>query len=233
LDARIGILEGDVDGELPDLPGDLDVVVHCAASVLFDPPIDEAFRTNVLGAKGLYEKVAAAGGRPHLVHVSTAYVAGVAKGIVPETPLEHDIDWREETEAAMGAHKLVEAQSRKPELLDRFVGRSRREHGRAGPKVVAEHAEERRREWVRKRLVHYGRARAQTLGWPDVYTLTKALGERAVEELAARHALQLSIVRPSIVESALRIPHPGWIEGFKMAEPIILAYGRGPSPGFR
>jgi HAD superfamily hydrolase (TIGR01490 family) len=232
LDERIEIVEGDVEGELPVLPGDLDVVFHCAASVLFDPPIDEAFRTNVLGAKALYEKVAAAGGRPHLVHVSTAYVAGVAKGIVPETPLEHDIDWREETEAAMGARTLVEAQSRKPELLDRFVARSRREHGRAGPKVVAEHAEERRREWVRKRLVHYGRARAQTLGWPDVYTLTKALGERAVEELAARHSLPLSIVRPSIVESALRVPHPGWIEGFKMAEPIILAYGRGAIPEF-
>src|SRR5204862_1323102 len=42
----------------------------------------------------------------------------------------------------------------------------------------------------------------------------------------------LSIVRPSIVESALSVPFPGWIEGFKMAEPIILAYGRGAIPEF-
>ena len=27
-------------------------------------------------------------------------------------------------------------------------------------------------------------------------------------------------------------PYPGWIEGFKMAEPIILAYGRGELPEF-
>src|SRR5205807_8415137 len=101
------------------------------------------------------------------------------------------------------------SQSRKPELLDRFLSRARGEHGRAGPKVVSEHAEERRREWVRRRLVEYGRARAQTLGWPDVYTLTKALGERAVEEVAARHELRLSIVRPSIVESAYEVPSPG------------------------
>jgi HAD superfamily hydrolase (TIGR01490 family) len=80
--------------------------------------------------------------------------------------------------------------------------------------------------------VEYGRARAQTLGWPDVYTLTKALGERAVEELAARNSLRLSVVRPSIVESAYEVPSSGWIEGFKMADPIILAYGRGAIPEF-
>jgi HAD superfamily hydrolase (TIGR01490 family) len=40
------------------------------------------------------------------------------------------------------------------------------------------------------------------------------------------------VIRPSIIESALQRPHPGWIEGFKMAEPLILAYGRGELPEF-
>ncbi|MDP9317756.1 MAG: HAD-IB family hydrolase, partial [Actinomycetota bacterium] len=35
-----------------------------------------------------------------------------------------------------------------------------------------------------------------------------------------------------IIESALETPYPGWIEGFKMAEPLILAYGRGELPEF-
>src|SRR5213076_3348684 len=48
----------------------------------------------------------------------------------------------------------------------------------------------------------------------------------------AEHSLPLSVVRPSIVESALQVPSPGWIEGFKMAEPIILAFGRGAIPEF-
>jgi len=126
----------------------------------------------------------------------------------------------------------VEAQSRKPELLDSFMAKARRRHSRAGPQTVAENAEVRRRDWVSKRLAEYGRARAQTLGWPDVYTFTKAMGERAVEELAAEAKLPLSIVRPSIIESALVHPQPGWIEGFKMAEPIILAYGQGNIPEF-
>ncbi|HXF57570.1 MAG TPA: HAD-IB family hydrolase [Actinomycetota bacterium] len=232
LDARVRVLEGDVAEDLPDLPSDLDVAIHCAASVSFDPPVDHAFRTNLLGTVRLYRALAEAGSRPHLVHVSTAYVAGTKKGVVPEAPLEHDVSWRDELEAALEARRSVEAASRKPEMLERFLERARGEHGRAGPQEVAAAAEELRREWVDRRLVQYGRARARSLGWPDVYTFTKALGERAAEEVAGEAGLPLSIVRPSIIESALRHPYPGWIEGFKMAEPIILAYGRGSIPEF-
>ncbi|HXJ62733.1 MAG TPA: SDR family oxidoreductase, partial [Actinomycetota bacterium] len=230
FEERVEVLEGDVVGELPDFPDDLDLVYHCAATVSFDSPIDEGFRANVVGATSLYRKVAESGSRPHLVHVSTAYVAGSRKGVIPEASLDHGIDWQAELAYALSARERVEEASRRPELLDSFVKRSKSEHGRAGPQEVAEHAESARRAWVTKRLVHYGRARAQTLGWPDIYTLTKALGERAVEETAGD--LSLSIVRPSIIESAYIHPHPGWIEGFKMAEPIILAYGRGAFPEF-
>ena len=37
----------------------------------------------------------------------------------------------------------------------------------------------------------------------------------------------MSIVRPSIIESAWAEPRPGWIRGFRMAEPVILSYARG------
>ncbi|MGH2676356.1 MAG: SDR family oxidoreductase, partial [Actinomycetota bacterium] len=231
LEGRIEVIEADVADGPPDLPGDLDVAFHCAASVSFDPPIDEGFRANVLGPANLYRAIQAAGGAPHVVHVSTAYVAGVARGIVAEEPLTHDVDWVAERDAAFEARRAVDAASRKPEMLDAFLRRARREHSRAGPQTVADDAERRRREWVDRRLVQYGRARAQTLGWPDVYTLTKALGERVAEEAAAAGA-PVSVVRPSIIESAHRHPFPGWIEGFKMAEPIILAYGRGNIPEF-
>ena len=87
-----------------------------------------------------------------------------------------------------------------------------------------------RRDWVTRELVRVGTERARSLGWTDCYTFTKALGERVVEERA--RTAPTTIVRPSIIESALRRPHPGWIEGFKMAEPLILAYGRGELPEF-
>ncbi len=232
LKERVDVVEGDFSQAGLELPGGLDVVIHCAATVAFDPPIDEGFKTNLLGAVALYGAVLATNAAPHLLHVSTAYVAGNRKGVIPEATLDHRVNWRAEAELAIRARDDVEAASRKPEILDSFLRKARAEHGRAGPKSVADDAEERRTTWVKKRLVQYGRARAQTLGWPDNYTFTKAMGERAVEELAAAHAAPLSIVRPSIIESSYAHPFPGWIEGFKMAEPIILAYGRGTIPEF-
>ncbi len=226
---RIEVAAGEVSDASEVLDGDFDVVIHCAGNVSFDPPIDEAFATNLLGAEALYQAVADHGD-PHVVHVSTAYVAGTTKGVVPEASLEHDVDWRAEADSAMAARRDVERASRRPALLDRLMEEARDEHSRAGPQAVAAAAEEARRAWVEERLVEHGRARARSLGWPDVYTLTKALGERCAEEICAD--VPLSIVRPSIIESALEHPEPGWIEGFKMAEPIILGFGRGEIPDF-
>ena len=54
LDTRVEIIEGDLPN-VPQLPADLDIVVHCAGDVSFDPPIDQAFTTNVIGTKALIE----------------------------------------------------------------------------------------------------------------------------------------------------------------------------------
>ena len=232
LDERVTIVDGDFSRAVPELPDDIDIAIHSAATVAFDPPIDEGFQTNLFGAMNLYRGVIESGSRPCLVHISTAYVAGVAKGVVPEDTLDHRVDWRTEGELALQARHDVEAQSRRPEMLDDFMDKASKEHSRAGPMAVAEDAEQRRKDWVSKRLTHYGRSRARSLGWPDVYTFTKAMGERAVEELADLEDLPLSIVRPSIIESALVHPAPGWIDGFKMADPIIRAYGLGQIPEF-
>ena len=232
LDERVDVIDGDFGRGLPEVPAGIDVAMHSAATVSFDPPIDEAFMTNLQGAMNLYGGVIAGGSTPALVHVSTAYVAGVQKGVIPEGPLEHRVDFRLELELAMSARADVEAASRKPEMLNAFMDLARDEHSRAGPTTVADDAEDRRQKWVTKRLVEYGRTRARSLGWPDVYTFTKAMGERAVEELAAEANLPLSIVRPSIIESAYTHPFPGWIDGFKMADPIIRAYGLGQIPEF-
>ncbi|HKT05249.1 MAG TPA: HAD-IB family hydrolase [Rugosimonospora sp.] len=225
IGAELGAAEG------VGFPDDLTAVLHAASTVSFDPPIDDAFRTNVRGVVDLYEGVRAAGGTPHVVHVSTAYVAGARKGVVPEVALDHSADWRTELAAAMDARAEVERDSRRPEALSKALSKARREHGKSGPQSAAKAAEEARREWVTDRLIDYGRLRAQSLGWPDVYTFTKALGERVAEELLTG-SLPLSVVRPAIVESALSHPYPGWLDGFKMADPLILAYGRGILPEF-
>lgn len=70
-----------------------------------------------------------------------------------------------------------------------------------------------------------GAAEAARHGFHDVYTLTKALGERLVAR--ERGSVPVAIVRPAIVESALAEPIPGWIEAVRVADPLLAAYGRG------
>jgi HAD superfamily hydrolase (TIGR01490 family) len=228
---RIRIIEGGL-GSVPALPKDLDVVIHSASTVSFDPPIDQAFDTNVGGAIGLYEALLAAGGDPRVVHVSTCYVGGLRKGVAPEARLTHDVDWRAEYAAARSARDRVELLSREPERLRGFMDAAREVHGKEGPQAAARASEEARIAWVTAQLVDAGRARAESLGWTDVYTLTKAFAERAAETLWADNGHRLSVVRPAIIESAVQHPFPGWIDGFKVADPLILAYGRGLLPEF-
>ncbi len=231
--ARVGVLEGDL-ADAPRLPDGLDAVVHCAGDVSFDPPVDKAFRTNVVGTRDLLARIDEAAAREdrdlHYVHVSTAYVAGRRRGHIPEGPVEHDVDLPAELAWGLAQAEAVEHRSRGADELTRARRRAEREHSRAGMLTAAQATETARREWVKDELVRIGTERARSLGWTDCYTFTKALGERVVEEWAREH--RASIVRPSIIESALERPYPGWIEGFKMAEPLILAYGRAELPEF-
>jgi alcohol-forming fatty acyl-CoA reductase len=232
--ARVGVVEGDL-ADVPVLPTDLDAVVHCAGDVSFDPPVDEGFTSNVIGTRDLLARIdeatAASGRDIHYVHISTAYVAGRRRGSIPEAPVEHDVDLDRELEWGLGQRKAVEDRSREAELLTKERKKAEREHSRAGLLTAARATETARKQWVKDELVRIGTERARSLGWTDCYTFTKAMGERVVERWAAT-GRRTSIVRPSIIESALERPHAGWIEGFKMAEPLILAYGRGELPEF-
>jgi HAD superfamily hydrolase (TIGR01490 family) len=96
--------------------------------------------------------------------------------------------------------------------------------GPAGTPAVARATERLREKWVKDRLVERGRVHANSMGFSDIYSFTKAMAEHAVVELHGD--IPLSIVRPSIIESALAEPFVGWLEGFRMAEPLILAFGR-------
>ena len=231
--ARVAVLEGDL-GDVPVLPSDLDAVVHCAGDVSFDPPVDEGFRTNVVGTRDLLDRVRAASADIHYVHISTAYVAGRRRGRVAEESIDHSVDLEQELAWGLAQRGSVEQRSRSAELLGEKRRKAERTHGRAGLLTAARATEEARKEWVKEELVRLGTERARSLGWTDCYTFTKALGERVVEEYARdpQAPARASIVRPSIIESALAKPYPGWIEGFKMAEPLILAYGRAELPEF-
>jgi len=248
---RVSALGGDVATEGMDLdPDDLallatcDIVIHSAAAVSFDSALDDAVEVNLLGPHRVAQAVrdcaairtepTAAGLAPgvpaHLVAVSTCYVAGSRRGrapeqLVDESPFFVDVDWRAEVDNARRARVRAESDSRTPERLEALRDEAYDGLGPAGGPAIAERTEQLRQRWVAKVMTAAGRSRASSLGFPDAYAFTKALGERALVE--TRGDVPVSIVRPSIIESALAEPSPGWIRGFRMAEPVIAAYARG------
>jgi HAD superfamily phosphoserine phosphatase-like hydrolase len=194
----------------------VDVVIHSAAAVAFDSPLDSAVEINLMGPVRIAQTLNDLGITPHLVAVSTCYVAGNRRGSAPEElvsegPFDLGLNWRKEVTAARRLRSDLEAASRDPEHLRELRKQAK--------------TEQLRERWVSDQLVEAGRARAASVGWPDAYAYTKALGEQALTE--TKGPVPVSIVRPSIIESALAEPFPGWIRGFRMAEPVILSYARG------
>ena len=221
-----------------------DVVIHSAATVSFDSALDDAVEINLLGpmrVAAAMRAAAAARTEPtrggldadepaHLIAVSTCYVAGSRRGSAPEelideSPFFVDVAWEAEVESARRVRVDAEQASRTPERLSDLAKQARRSLGAAGGPALTDKVEQLRRQWVDQQLTNAGRARASSLGFPDAYAFTKALGERALIE--TRGDVPVSIVRPSIIESAFAEPSPGWIRGFRMAEPVIAAYARG------
>jgi alcohol-forming fatty acyl-CoA reductase len=208
-----------------------DIVIHSAATVSFDAPLTQAVEINLLGPARVGAAVAASGSGAHLISVSTAYVASTHQGEAKEELLSEnrftlDVDWEDEVKAARRLRDDLQAASRRSDRLAGFTKDARNEIGGAGEHLLAARAEKIREEWVRTELVEAGTARAHSLGWPDAYPFTKAMGERVLVEQWAG-TVPITLVRPSIIESALEEPRPGWIRGFRMAEPIIISYARG------
>ena len=208
----------------------VDIVIHSAAAVAFDSPLDSAVEINLMGPVRIAQTLNDLGITPHLVAVSTCYVAGNRRGNAPEElvsegPFDLGLNWRKEVTAARRLRSDLEAASRDPEHLRELRKQAHTELGAAGAPALAAKTEQLRERWVSDQLVEAGRARAASVGWPDAYAYTKALGEQALTE--TKGDLPVNIVRPSIIESALAEPFPGWIRGFRMAEPVILSYARG------
>lgn len=102
---RVRAIAGDVTS--PGLGMDVDeraaaaeavtAVMHCAASISFDLPLDDARLINVEGTREIIafaREAKAAGGLDRFVHVSTAYVAGITRGTFREEQLDAGQDFR-------------------------------------------------------------------------------------------------------------------------------------------
>ena len=79
------------------LAEDVGAILHCAASISFDMPLDEARAINVEGTReviGFARECKALGRLERFVHVSTAYVSGKFEGTFRERQLDAGQEFR-------------------------------------------------------------------------------------------------------------------------------------------
>jgi thioester reductase-like protein len=240
LKSKVEVVEGDVsepglglDAAVQErLARSLDVIVNSAGLTDFNPDLRDALSSNVDSAVNLLDflrRCAKAG----LMHLSTCYVVGMRDGRVTEELQDNynpagdpAFDAEREIATLRETIERIEARSESPELSKAL----RRQALGRGVDAADAPAEElqgvlkrNRARWARNRLVRVGLRRAQHLGWPNIYTFTKSLGE----SILARHGreLPIAIVRPSIVESSEHSPFIGWNEGINTSGPLSYLLG--------
>jgi len=205
VESRIHVLSGDAarpsagldDAQVEALRGRVKLVLNCAGLVEFFPAVDRSIDANVTSVERLLELTSALGAK--LLHVSTCYVAGAGDGLVEESdPISGFYPRR--LDSADHSFDAVRELAECRQAIER----------------VSEGLEGKRRA---NALTELGRSRSARWGWVNTYTYSKSLGEQI---LAAQSDVEYSIVRPAIVESSLRYPFPGWIEGGRTAAPLVL-----------
>ena len=231
------------------LLAEVDTMFNSAATVVFDEPLDISVRANVEGPQALLELAQSSRRRVDFVHVSTAYVNGQRSGRIDDEELPIDSDMRQiidavsgggfDPEAEVAACRAFCADIREEASSEAFTRDLKRDilrqYPRSGGRKMTRKRLEglvvaRRDKWIARRLVGEGMRRGKARGWTDVYTYTKAMGEQLLT--LRRGDVPLVIVRPSIIESSLSDPEPGWITGLKVMDPLLAAYGRGMIPDF-
>ena len=252
VDRKVEAVSGDLgeprlglkDDDYARLQHEVDLVINCAALVSFDAPLDDALSLNTLGPQRILEFAKGSNGAA-VAHVSTCYVNATRAGYVPEEPvdpsrlsltargaarLSSDID----DEVAAIQRRIRRLREQDTSLLHRLsfaikacIRLTHRtpaaDNGQSGEGATEP-------DWLEHRLVAEGMRWAQHRGFNDTYTLTKTLGEKLVQR--HRGDVPTLIMRPSVVESAYESPEPGWLDGMRMIDPLIVAYGRNLVPDF-
>ena len=219
---------------------DTDVIINGAGNVTFNPPLESALRTNVVGSNNIIA-MARMMKKPRLVHVSTCFVAGKRSGPIWENepvvgyfPRKNELvgtvfDVNREIEdcarlseqARQEADDAVQIAKFREAARERFIeeGRDPDEESELKSAIFRE-----RKMWIRERTTELGAERAEYWGWTNIYTYSKSLAEQII---AQQDDIVKILVRPSIVESSQSYPFPGWNEGFTTTAPLILIALRG------
>ncbi|KAG5026302.1 hypothetical protein JHK86_022216 [Glycine max] len=189
-----------VSGLLASLAHKFDVVMHVPAIPLVG--YDIAIGTNTMGAFHVVNFAKSCHKLEIVLHVSTAYVCGEAEGLIVEEPLHVNGMQKGSTKLDIELEKqLIE------EKLKEFK------------------AHNTDKEVITSVMKSFGLARANLHGWPNTYVFTKAMGEILLMKM--KDTLPLFVIRPTTVVSTHSEPFPGWIEGVRTIDFVVVNYGQG------
>jgi thioester reductase-like protein len=241
LAERVEVVEGELTEPDLGLPAsvvrrlrrNLDVFIHCAGLVDFNPDLRKSLSANVDATMRVADFVEHCD-HASLLHISTCYVAGKRDGEIPETleanyaPAAENFSARAELADAharidtiVRAHSTeAVSQGLRDDVLRDLEAEGRRD---ASAHLVETLTRKRQREQLKRALETEGTERAQRLGWRNTYTYSKSLAESLLAQRRSR--LRCAVLRPSIVESSIDFPEPGWNESFNGSAPLAYIMG--------
>ncbi|KAL6858736.1 hypothetical protein ACP4OV_017738 [Aristida adscensionis] len=186
---------------LNQLAKQIDIIVNIAATTNFYERYDVSLDVNVMGVKHLCQFAKQCAYLKMLMHVSTAYVSGLKEGLMLEKPIKPGESLRE------GLYLDIDAEL----WLVRDV---KKELSASDDSDKTE----------RKTMKELGLQRARHFGWSNTYVFTKAMGEMLLGQL--RGDIPVVIMRPSIITSVRADPLPGWMQGTRTIDTIIIGYAK-------
>ncbi|KAK4778177.1 hypothetical protein SAY87_018364 [Trapa incisa] len=197
---------------------EVDVIVNSAANTTFDERYDVALNINTQGPFRLLNFAMRFKKLRNFLHVSTAFVNGQRQGVVKEKPFYMGQSIVEEKATlALGTNDQL---SHSLPQLDVH----------AEIKMASEMVKNLTKDEADRKMRELGLERARIFGWQDTYVFTKAMGEMMISSY--KEHIPITIIRPSIIESTYREPFPGWIQGCRMVDPVLLSYGKGLLRGY-
>jgi len=243
LRERVQIVEGDVTkpdlGMAPaaraELAGSLDLIVNSSGLTDFNPDLRDALSSNVNAVAHVLEFLRECR-HAALLHLSTCYVAGQRDGRIHETATPNynpagiaGFDAEKEWHSLENFIRVTEVRSESREVAAELRKQAlAKEHAAKDLRGVAleNQVRKNRLRWIRQTLTEAGTRRANELGWPNTYTLTKSLAESLIVNFTKQSPqTPVAIVRPAIVESSIGQPFLGWNEGINTSASLSYLLG--------
>ncbi|KAL0789750.1 hypothetical protein Bca101_005996 [Brassica carinata] len=196
---NLGLKDSDL---LQHMWNEIEIIVNVAATTNFDERYDVGLSINTFGPLNVLNFAKKCVKGQLLLHVSTAYVCGEKPGILPEKTFKMG-----ETLNSNGK-LVIETEM---ELMKQ--------------KLKELQKQECSEEEIAQSMKDLGMSRATLHGWPNTYVFTKSMGEMLLGN--HRENLPLVIIRPTMITSTFSEPFPGWIEGLRTIDSVIVAYGKG------